>query len=136
MNSFNHYAYGAIVEWLYSYVLRIDILQVGEGFNRILLQPTLDQGEKYNEQERICSVKGTYDSLYGQIKVAWQSENKWLKKYSVTLPANTTAQLFLPIGPLQTLLNERDFPQIEKVKHLGKSCLKIVLEAGEWEFIF
>lgn len=136
MNSFNHYAYGAIVEWLYSYVLGIDILQVGEGFNRILLQPTLDQGEKYNEQERICSVKGTYDSLYGQIKVAWQSENKWLKKYSVTLPANTTAQLFLPIGPLQTLLNERDFPQIEKVKHLGKSCLKIVLEAGEWEFIF
>ncbi|MDT9151147.1 alpha-L-rhamnosidase C-terminal domain-containing protein, partial [Escherichia coli] len=66
MNSFNHYAYGAIAEWMYKYMAGISNDPDKPGFKHILLQPVVD------ESKRITVVQGEYDSVYGVIKSGWR----------------------------------------------------------------
>ncbi|MEC0305102.1 alpha-L-rhamnosidase-related protein, partial [Terribacillus saccharophilus] len=66
MNSFNHYAYGAIAEWMYKYMAGISYDPEKPGFKHILMQPTFD------EQKRITVVQGEYNSVYGVIKSGWK----------------------------------------------------------------
>ena len=68
MNSFNHYAYGSVVEWMYRYMAGIAADEENPGFKNIILQPTPDTGEKYNDEERIHSVDASYESYYGKIE--------------------------------------------------------------------
>ncbi|AYA74416.1 alpha-L-rhamnosidase [Bacillus sp. Y1] len=89
MNSFNHYSYGAVAEWMYKYMAGISNDPEKPGFQHFVLQPTID-GEN-----RISWVNGSYDSVYGEIKSNWKVENGTFK-YQVTIPANTSATLAIP----------------------------------------
>ncbi|MBI4889037.1 MAG: family 78 glycoside hydrolase catalytic domain, partial [Acidobacteria bacterium] len=87
MNSFNHYSFGAVGQWLIANSLGI---QRGEpGFQKFILQPEPDP------TGQMTSAEGHYDSLYGRIRSAWKTAGKTIT-YSATVPANTTATLFLP----------------------------------------
>jgi alpha-L-rhamnosidase len=86
MNSFNHYAYGAIGEWLYRVVAGIEIDEKAPGYKHAVIYPHLGGGLTY--------VKSEYKSVYGVIKVNWQIDND-LVKLEVTIPANTTASIYL-----------------------------------------
>jgi alpha-L-rhamnosidase len=87
MNSYNHYAYGAVAEWLYRYVAGIDEDPSDPGFHRILLHPQFD--------ERIGEADATYESPYGFIKSHWKMKHK-VTTWNVVIPANTTALIQLP----------------------------------------
>lgn len=89
MNSFNHYSYGAVAEWMYKYMAGISNDPEKPGFQHFVLQPTID-GEN-----RISWVNGSYDSVYGEIKSNWKVKNGTFK-YQVTVPANTSATLVIP----------------------------------------
>lgn len=130
MNSFNHYAYGAVIEWLYQYVLGIAADPTQPGFRKIILQPTMDRGEKFNEEDRIDHVCGSYRSPYGKITVKWESNQGKLSSYEVRLPANTEATLYLPIAENQII----HLPA-KSVIHNGQPCQQIDLTAGTWQFI-
>lgn len=96
MNSFNHYAYGAVVEWMYAYLAGIKT--DGSGFRKILIEPQLDLRKKLPAgQERITEVRGQYDSVNGKIKSAWKVEGSKVT-FQVEIPANTTAKFILPKG--------------------------------------
>lgn len=99
MNSFNHYSYGAIVEWMYSDMLGIKADAEQPGFKHILLKPQPDQRADEDipaNQERITWVKGSYDSAYGMINAEWNwSEDEF--NYTATVPANTTATAYIPV---------------------------------------
>lgn len=98
MNSFNHYAYGAVAEWMYSDLLGIKPDVDNPGFKHIILQPKPDlrtDEDIPKNQEKITSAKGTYDSAYGNINVEWSAKDG-LFFYKVTIPANTTATLTMP----------------------------------------
>lgn len=100
MNSFNHYAYGAVAEWMYRYMLGIDTCEDGFGFKHILLQPKPDlrtPGEMPAGQEKVTWVRGHYDSVSGKIEAAWTLENG-VFEYTVAVPAGVKATLHLPIG--------------------------------------
>lgn len=87
MNSFNHYSFGAVGQWMMAYSLGI---QRGEpGFQKFILQPEPDP------TGIMTSAEGYYDSMYGRIRSAWKVEGKTLT-YKATVPANTTAALYLP----------------------------------------
>jgi len=134
MNSYNHYAYGAIVEWLYAYVLDIQVDRNQPGFQQVILQPTLDTGKKYNEQDRIHDVCGSYETPYGKMTVAWKSKEDNLSDYHVQLPANTKATLYLPVEKEQDLeISPKRIPS-KKVIHNGKEKLKFSLVSGNWTF--
>ncbi len=134
MNSFNHFAYGSIAEWMYEYMAGISAKSAG--FGEIALQPATDKGEGYNDEERIRSVAGEYESCRGLIKSAWTAdENGVLKTYSAAIPANTSATLYLPVENY-----DGGFTNISGVTVLGteprngRMCLKLALESGGYDF--
>lgn len=85
MNSFNHYCYGAVTDWLYGYLA--GIRPVSPGFQEILIEPHPDQ--------RMQSAKAEYDSTYGPITSDWKYNGDTLALH-VAIPANTTAKISLP----------------------------------------
>ncbi|MFH1524236.1 MAG: glycoside hydrolase family 78 protein [Chloroflexota bacterium] len=87
MNSFNHYAYGAIGAWMYAVIGGIDLDPDQPGYNHILMHPLPGDGLTYAAAE--------LDSMYGRIRSAWTQKDNcfdWL----VTVPANTTATIYIP----------------------------------------
>jgi alpha-L-rhamnosidase len=85
MNSLNHANFGTCAEWFYRGILGIDMLQ--PGFAKILINPQVGGS--------LTSAQGYYDSIQGRIASAWQLTNNILT-LSVTIPANTTAQINVP----------------------------------------
>jgi alpha-L-rhamnosidase len=90
MNSYSHYAYGAVVEWMFDTIAGIDHL--GAGFQHFRLQPLPGGGLTFAE--------GRYVSPYGEIKSAWRKRGKYFT-YDVTIPANTKATVTLPVDSLE-----------------------------------
>jgi alpha-L-rhamnosidase len=87
MNSFNHYSFGAVGQWMMAYSLGI---RRGEpGFKKFILQPEPDP------TGQMTWARGYYDSMYGRISSSWTAEGGKLI-YEATVPANTTATLYLP----------------------------------------
>ncbi|MGW1719706.1 family 78 glycoside hydrolase catalytic domain [Streptomyces sp. NPDC002156] len=91
MNSFNHYAYGAIMEWMYACMAGIARDPDSPGFKHFLLQPHLDP------TGRITQVSAAYESPYGEIRSEWalQDAGRTLV-YEAVVPANSAATLRLP----------------------------------------
>ena len=87
MNSFNHYAYGAIGEWLYATVAGIDLDPAKPGYKHIIIRPQPGGG--------LTWARGELLSRYGRIACAWRIEERQLH-VDVTIPPNTTATVTLP----------------------------------------
>ena len=86
MNSFNHYAYGAVLSWMYGSMAGIRAGEEG-GYRRFVLAPRPDR--------RIGNVDAAFMSPYGEIKSAWRYDGgRWIWKF--TVPANTTAVVTVP----------------------------------------
>ncbi|MBR4653723.1 MAG: family 78 glycoside hydrolase catalytic domain [Kiritimatiellae bacterium] len=90
MNSFNHYAYGAVLSWMYGTMAGIREDLKAPGFKHIILAPIPDR--------RIGHVDASYDSAYGRITSCWRyGRDKWTWTFSI--PANTTATVKVPGKP-------------------------------------
>ena len=87
MNSFNHYAYGAVGEWLYRKVLGIEIDEKFPGYKRTILQPLVDPHLNF--------AKGSYDSIHGKIFMEWKYLTSKKVQIHLSIPVNTTALLCL-----------------------------------------
>ncbi len=86
MNSFNHYAYGAIGEWMYRVMAGLEVDEEQSGFAHALIYPRPGGGLSW--------VEGTYHSIYGEESVRWEQEEDTVT-LTVSIPANTTAQIRL-----------------------------------------
>ncbi|MFV0504489.1 MAG: family 78 glycoside hydrolase catalytic domain [Lachnospirales bacterium] len=84
MNSFNHYAYGAIGEWLYRVVLGIEIDEENPGYKHFYIKPKFGN--------KLDFAKGSYESIYGEIKVHWKRNGENID-LTFEIPANTSATL-------------------------------------------
>ncbi|MFJ9630709.1 family 78 glycoside hydrolase catalytic domain [Streptomyces sp. NPDC101175] len=89
MNSFNHYSYGAIMEWMYESMAGIAKDPAHPGFRHFFLRPHLDP------TGRITRVTGSYLSPYGEIVSEWSVRERELT-YRAAVPANSTATLRIP----------------------------------------
>jgi alpha-L-rhamnosidase len=87
MNSFNHYAYGAIGEWMYRKVAGIETDDQKPGYKSFKLEPV--PGGKFS------FVKASFDSPHGEIRSGWEIRDGVIN-YTVKIPANTTADIRLP----------------------------------------
>lgn len=135
MNSFNHYAYGSVAEWMYQYMAGIKQDENQPGFKNIILQPTLDVGEKYNSQARISAVSAYYDTYYGRVYSVWKADNGNLNSYYTNVPANTTATLYLPVDNSMTDFTEIDGVKfVEMIEHNDCKVAKFELQSGEYSF--
>jgi len=87
MNSFNHYAYGAVGAWMYAVIGGIDLDPEQPGYKHIIMRPQPGGGLTY--------AKAGLHSMYGLIKSEW-TLNKDTIDWQITVPANTTATVFVP----------------------------------------
>lgn len=87
MNSFNHYAYGAVGDWLYRFVAGIEIDVKHPGYKHILIAPHPGGG--------LSSASAKLKSMYGDIESSWMIE-EGIFRLAVEVPPNTTAEVLLP----------------------------------------
>ena len=87
MNSFNHYAFGAVGEWLVRCLLGLEPDEQHPGWKRFTIRPRPAGG--------ITSCRGTHDTPHGTISVAWQVADRQLV-LDLVVPPNTSAEIVLP----------------------------------------
>jgi alpha-L-rhamnosidase len=87
MNSFNHYAYGAVGDWMYRDLAGIDIDPADPGYKHLLVHPMPGGG--------FTSVKAAHESMYGRVASGWTLDNGACS-LTVEVPANTHATIRLP----------------------------------------
>ena len=85
MNSFNHYAFGAVGEYLYGGLGGIQA--ASPGYKTIRIRPAVGHGFAW--------TRASYDSIQGRIACDWKRDGDQLT-LNVTIPANTTATVFVP----------------------------------------
>jgi len=84
MNSYNHYAYGAVAEWLYRYAAGVDTDPTDPGFHTVVLHPNFDP--------RLGHLSFDYDSAYGTVHSDWSVSGSSVQ-WKVIIPANASAIL-------------------------------------------
>ncbi|MBE7025325.1 MAG: alpha-L-rhamnosidase [Ruminococcaceae bacterium] len=82
MNSFNHYSFGAVAQWMYEYMTGLTPLE--PGFTRFAVCPHMDA--------RVPQVKTTYKSISGEIRIAYDVN---AGKFDIVVPEGTTALVTL-----------------------------------------
>jgi alpha-L-rhamnosidase len=125
MNSYNHYAYGAVADWIYRNAAGVDATPLDAGFHTIVLHPIFDP--------RLGKVTFDYASSYGTIHSDWKMEGAAVD-WHIILPANTTGWLPLTAGEAASYkLEGSTFAQSKSVKaatHEGKAGFE--LPAGSY----
>jgi alpha-L-rhamnosidase len=92
MNSFNHYAYGAIGEWMYRVVAGIELDESHPGYKHILIQPQPGGG--------LTFANASVESMYGRVGSGWKiAAGKLI--LTAEVPPNTTATVRLPKAGLE-----------------------------------
>jgi alpha-L-rhamnosidase len=87
MNSYNHYAYGAVADWIYRYAAGIDTTPADPGFHTVVLHPVFDG--------RLGHLAFDYDSARGPIHSDWKVDGSTVE-WHVTIPANAVG--WLPVS--------------------------------------
>jgi alpha-L-rhamnosidase len=87
MNSFNHYAYGAIGDWMYRVVAGIDTYEDGAGYHHSRIAP--------HPGGRLSSASADLETGYGKLSSHWEMESDTFR-LDVIIPANTTSSIYLP----------------------------------------
>ena len=128
MNSFNHYAYGAVGNWLYTRIAGIQTNPENPGYKEIIIKPVLTDKLKYAE--------ATHNSLYGEIKSKWEWNEKWVE-LSVTIPANTKAEIFIPSNE-KSIITENGVPveNVEGIISTGNENKYLIVETGSGSYVF
>lgn len=87
MNSFNHYAIGAVGEWMYRVILGINNDDAKPAYEHFVIRPYPGGG--------LTWAKGSYNSIRGKIESSWKLAGSEFK-LDVTIPANTSATVYVP----------------------------------------
>lgn len=124
MNSFNHYAYGAIGEWIWSHQLGIQRDEDRPAYKHILLQPKIGGSERF--------ARGAFESPYGRIESGWEKSSGGYV-YRVTVPANTTASLTLQADGLAKVFVRKGLEGVGEPRALRGRVL-LELDSGSYVF--
>lgn len=89
MNSFNHYAYGAIGEWLYRAAAGLEIDEAQPGYRHVVIAPQTGGG--------LAWVRGEYDSVYGPVSSHWTRDEGKIT-LTARVPVNASASIILEKG--------------------------------------
>jgi alpha-L-rhamnosidase len=119
MNSFNHYAYGAVADWMYRYAAGVDATPADPGFHTVVLHPVFDA--------RLGHIAFDYDSAYGPIHSDWTVTGA-TAVWHVTIPANTTG--WLPMSIEEAAKYKLDGKVLS-----GNSLVKAVTRDGQSGFV-
>ena len=134
MNSFAHYSFGAVCEWMFRMLAGIDT--DGAGYQRILIRPAPPTPGSNPEHPAISWVNARYDSLHGRIVSRWRLADARFD-LEVTIPANTTATVYLPAADAKSVTESgRPLKKAKGVKLLGRQGDRVVIGIGSGTYRF
>ncbi len=135
MNSFSHYSFGAVCEWMFRHLAGIDAET--PGYKTISIHPHPPAPDSNPDHKTIDWVKAEYDSIRGKIKSEWkQEQDRFL--LNVTIPVNTTAKITIPGSSIdQIRVNDQPISDVAEVRFLNgtNDCLCFSVESGNYQFI-
>ncbi len=125
MNSFNHYAYGAIGDWMYKVVAGINPTK--PGYKEFIIKPQPGGG--------ISSACGELNTYYGLIKSDWKIEDD-IFMINIEVPVNTSAAVYLPALSIDQVeesgLNKKEMMKMDYFVNDDYLVLKIA--SGSYHF--
>jgi alpha-L-rhamnosidase len=122
MNSFNHYAYGAIGDWMYRTTAGLEAGKAG--YKHILIQP--------QPTTKLDNAKATFNSSYGEIESGW-TKTATGHSFSIKIPANTTATVKLPVSDLSKVTEKGETLKGYSTKVENN---QVVIEVGSGAYVF
>ena len=134
MNSFSHYSFGAVCEWMFSHLAGIDT--DGAGYKRIIIKPSPPSPKSNPDQKPIDWVRAHYDSIHGRIASNWKVADGQFE-LEVSIPANTTATVYLPAHNAASISESgKKLARAKGVKLLRIEGDRVVLaiESGTYHF--
>ncbi len=134
MNSFSHYAFGAVCEWMFRRLAGIDT--EGPGYSRLILRPCPPSPGSNAEHEPIHWVRASYDSIRGKIASNWKLEGDRFR-LDVEVPANTTATVFVPAtGASRVTEGGKPLDDVAHVRVVGREDDRVVLRVPSGRYRF
>jgi len=128
MNSFNHYSYGAIGDWMYRVIAGIDTKSDGPGYKHIIIKP--------HPGGNFTFASADYETNYGKISSHWKIDST---KFSldVEIPANTTATVYIPVKDNNAVLENGvaiNLSKDIKVEVVEGGYLALDIGSGSYHF--
>ncbi len=128
MNSFNHYAYGAIGDWMYRVIAGLDTYSADPGYHHSRIEPHPGGG--------LREARADLETAYGMLSSHWRLDSDTLYM-DVTIPANTMSSVFIP-APDGGQITESNHPLSSiheiSVENVGKGSVVARLGSGEYHF--
>ncbi len=134
MNSFSHYSFGAVCEWMFRSLAGIE--SDSPGYSQVVIHPLPPAPGSNAQHEPIKWVKASYDSIRGQIVSQWKVEGERFF-LDTTIPANTSATVFIPAKNAQAITeSDKPLSDVKFVRPLRseKGCVVLHVESGSYHF--
>jgi alpha-L-rhamnosidase len=126
MNSFNHYAYGAIGDWMYRVMVGLDA--EAPGYKKIRIQPHIGGG--------FTHAAASYITPYGEVSTGWKIENGRLI-LDAKIPVNTTATIYLPVESADKVMEgQKPVSSVKDIQIVENAADHVVLKIGSGSYQF
>jgi alpha-L-rhamnosidase len=128
MNSFNHYSYGAIGDWMYRVMAGLDTYDDGPGYKHIKIKPFVGGG--------FTHATASLQTYYGTVSSGWKvTADKTM--FTITIPANTTATVYLPAAATAAITESgKVVSAVKDITITGMQDGYMVLKVGSGKYNF
>jgi alpha-L-rhamnosidase len=116
MNSFNHYAYGVIGDWMYRVTAGINTDDEDVAYHHIIIKPQIGGG--------LTQAAASVDTYYGRVSCGWKIDSGGFT-LEVEVPVNTTADVFIPV-----FMNEEVLEDKKSIK--GRKDIRLIMEDSNY----
>ena len=126
MNSFNHYAYGAIGDWMYRVSAGIETKT--PGYRNLLIQPHVSG--------KLNLSKASFESPYGKVVSGWERKDGKVY-FNIEIPANANATIVLPADSAEKV-KENNLPvaQNKNLNNIHVAGKSLLIDAGSGKYVF
>jgi len=128
MNSFNHYAYGAIGDWMYRVMAGLDTHEDGVGYKHSMIKPHIGGG--------FTQAGVSLLTYYGTLSSKWNVEKDRIL-LDIEIPANTTSTVYIPAASADDVTEGgKALSQVSGIRVTGadKDYVTVNLGSGTWHF--
>ena len=128
MNSFNHYSYGAIGDWMYRKMVGLDTYEDGVGYQHIKIQPHIGGGFSF--------ASASLQTYYGKLSCGWKVEKDRISM-DIEIPANTTATIFIPAAKADDITESgKALSVVSDIRVTGTEGDYVILNVGSGVYHF
>ncbi len=128
MNSFNHYAYGAIGDWMYRVIAGLDTEEESVGYKKSTIKPHIGKG--------LTQAAASYLTRYGKLSASWKIDSNKLL-LDIEIPVNTTATVYIPATDAgEVTENGKALSASTDIRIAGREKEYVVLKVGSGSYHF